>query len=454
MKHLEPDVIDAAAKATPEGEVAIHLASCAECRADVKSARARQKLLGGLTPYTLSDVAFRRVEARLDEAVREGEVSPGFAWGRWLGFGAVAIAAAAALFVVSRGPSAPGVVPLPAPQVELAKAVQRPLTVIRAQELKVRTTGDWREGVIGEVLPGDAALSATSVTLSDAQAEWRFVASGSLSLGGVASVTLGAGELVAEVSSAEPVTVISSSRGFVSADALFSVSRVGAEVVLRVERGSVDVVDSSSGARRTVKAPAALRWSDGSSLEQSRDEAVQQVVAPSVPTPPWASFDARALAVGTQVSLDGAQLGTSPFIELVTVGRRRLALTTGGVVTESWVDLVGASPFVAAAPLPEKDDVMAPSDDALKRVMSELRSQTPKLAACYEKWLKANPAAQGEVVLSLTVSAQGRVRRATLGKTDISAASAECLVRTSKSLVLSPLGAEATLEVPLVLHHR
>jgi hypothetical protein len=38
-----------------------------------------------------------------------------------------------------------------------------------------------------------------------------------------------------------------------------------------------------------------------------------------------------------------------------------------------------------------------------------------------------------------------------VGASSISPASAECLVRTAKSLVLSPLGAEATLEVPLVL---
>jgi hypothetical protein len=83
--------------------------------------------------------------------------------------------------------------------------------------------------------------------------------------------------------------------------------------------------------------------------------------------------------------------------------------------------------------------------------MSELRSQTPKLAACYEKWLKSNPTAQGEVTLELTVSAKGKVKRANVGASSISPASAECLVRTAKSLVLSPLGAEATLEVPLVL---
>ena len=94
-----------------------------------------------------------------------------------------------------------------------------------------------------------------------------------------------------------------------------------------------------------------------------------------------------------------------------------------------------------------------PDAAALARVMAELKRQTPKLSACYEKWLKANPQASGEVVLELTVSAQGRVKKARLpeGSKGISAASAECLVTTAKTLVLPPLGVEATLEQPLVL---
>ena len=76
MSHLEPETIETAARETPAGDVAAHLGSCAECRGHVRRAQGRQRLLSGMTPYTLSDLAFRRVEARLDEAVAAGEASP------------------------------------------------------------------------------------------------------------------------------------------------------------------------------------------------------------------------------------------------------------------------------------------------------------------------------------------------------------------------------------------
>src|SRR5690606_6777529 len=156
-----------------------HLAACAECRADVKRARARQKLLGGLKPYTLSDVAFRRVEARLDEAVREG-LPATFPW-RWLGASLGVLAAAGlALMIAGRETQQTGTVKLPAPKVELAQSSFRPLTVIRAVKTSARTgTEPWRELSAGDVLTSGEALSAEAVTLSDVAVEWQFVASGS-----------------------------------------------------------------------------------------------------------------------------------------------------------------------------------------------------------------------------------------------------------------------------------
>ncbi len=454
MSHLDPEVIEtlASGKST-DSSAASHLASCAECRKGVSLARGRQQLLRGLKPYTLSDMAFRRVEARLDEAVREGLPSA-TPWWRWLGFGAGAVAAAGlAMVLVTHEPATPGTVTLPTPKVELARATFRPLTVIRATKAQARTgENDWRPLAAGDVLQSGEALSADSVTLSDDAVEWAFVASGSMSLGSAAVVTLGAGEVVAKVNSSAAVSVLASSRAFSASAAVFSVNRVGAEVALAVSEGQVDVFDTVSGQRRVVKAPGSLRWSDGSGLSEAREEAAVALAAPVVPAKPWVRFDASTLAAGTVVSLDGAQLGTAPFAELVGAGRRRLMLVRPtGVAIESWADLVGGQAFAPKVELPEKNDGPEPTADALTRVMGELRSQTPKLAACYEKWLKANPTAQGEVTLELTVSAKGKVKRATVGASSISPASAECLVRTAKSLVLSPLGAEATLEVPLVL---
>lgn len=452
MKHLEPDVIEVAARTAPEGDVAAHLASCAECRQHVASAKARQRLLGGLTPYTLSDVAFRRVEARLEEAIGAGELEPS-PW-RWLGWAAGALAVAAVAFVVvGSEPSLPRVVSLPQPKVVLAQAPFHPLTVLATRKAQARQgEGAWRELSPGDVLEAGELLSSQSATLAPQDdVAWAFSVDGSLALGGVATLTLGAGEVVARVGA--PVEVLASTRRVLSHDALFSVSRVGAEVVLQVAEGEVEVVDSLTAERRRVKAPQALRWSDGSSLSDGREEALVALVAPRVAAKPWVRLDASGLAVGTLVSLDGVSLGQAPFVELVTSGRRRLGLTpVGGVQRESWAELVGGQPFTPKVELPSlENDGPEPDAAALERVMSELKRQRPKLAACYDKWLKANPTAEGEVTLELLVGAQGRVKRARVTEGTISAASSECLVTTAKSLVLPPLGTDATLEVPLLL---
>ncbi|MGV3620709.1 MAG: AgmX/PglI C-terminal domain-containing protein [Archangium sp.] len=455
MKHLGPDQIEDAAKSAPAGEVATHLTSCAECRADVKRAKARQTLLGGLKPYTLSDVAFRRVEARLDEAVREGLPSK-FPW-KWLGYSMGVIAAAGlALMIAGRETTQTGVETLPTQKFELAQSSFRPLTVIRAVKTQARSGAEpWRDVKPGDVLTSGEALSAESITLSDVAVEWRFVASGSLSLGGAATVSLGAGEVTTQVNSKDPLTVLASTRAFIASDAVFSVTRAAAEVALNVRDGEVEVVDSATGVRRTVKAPAALRWSDGSSVNDGLDEKVATIEAPRVPPQPWVRFDASSLPAGTRISLDGVDLGTSPTAELLTAGRRQMTATPpNGAATVSWVNLVAGNQFVATLEPAAPMNAPEPDAAALERVLGELKAQRPKLAACYEKWLKANRAAEGEVTLELTVGANGKVKRATLGQNSMSPSAADCLTRTAKSFVLSPLGAEATLEVPLVLQRR
>ena len=450
MKHLEPEAIEVAARGS---EPVAHLASCAECRDHVRRAKGRQRLLAGMKPYTLSDMAFRRVGARLEEAVAAGEASPS-AWRWWWWAGGALAAVMLAFVVVTHEGSLPGVVKLPRPQVASATAPFHPLTVLRASPEAQSHDGDleWHPLTVGDVAPAGSAVSAQALLLAaEAEVAWAISAQGSLSLGGPASITLGAGEVVARVGS--PIEVLADSRRMLSADALFSVTRAGAEVVLVVTEGQVEVVDSVSGERRLVKSPSALRWSDGSSLEDGREEALRSLVAPVIPSKPWVRFDARGLGEKTVVSLDGVRLGAAPFIELVTAGRRRLGLTPpGGVQRESWAELVGGQPFTAKLETPAVEtDGPEPDAEALGRVMAALKAQRPKLASCYEKWLKANPNAQGEVVLELVVGAQGRVKKASVESGTISAASSECLVTTAKSLVLPPLGTDATLQVPLLL---
>ncbi len=453
MKHLEPEEIEAAS-VHPERsrETEEHLASCAECRGSVRRAQGRRRMLSGLRPYTLSDMAFRRVEARLDEAVAAGDVSPS-PW-RWLWWvGGAAVAAALALIMVSWNPTPTGVVKLPRDQVASA-APFYPLTVVRAVDAKLRR-GDsaWSSLAVGGSAVSGDALSAQSLVLTPEQdVPWALFAEGSLSLGGAASLTLGAGEVVAKVGS--PIEVLASTRRMMASNALFAVSRTGAEVVLRVGEGEVEVIDAVTGERRLVKAPQALRWSDGSSLKASSEVALGAVVAPIIPGRPWVRFDASELTVGTMVSLDGMRLGAAPFMELVTAGRRRLGLLPpGGVLHESWAELIGDQPFTAKLESPViENDGPEPDAEALGRVMTALRAQRPRLSACYDKWLKANPSGQGEVMLELLVNAQGRVKKASVEKGAMNAASAECLVTTAKSLVLPPLGVEATLELPVILH--
>jgi hypothetical protein len=121
---------------------------------------------------------------------------------------------------------------------------------------------------------------------------------------------------------------------------------------------------------------------------------------------------------------------------------------------ERFIDLVGGAPFLVALQALELDrDVEAPEPDAraLGRVLEDLKRQTPRLRACYEKWLKANPSASGQVDLVLVVTAKGAVKRAEVKGDPMSPESAACLKTTAKALVLSPLGSEQELEVPLVL---
>lgn len=451
MSHLDPERLETLARSQEQDA---HLASCAECRGHVTRARARQQLLGGLKGYTLSDAAFRRVEARLEDAIAAGQPQPSRAW-LWWSLAGAAVVAALLVLLPGETPRAPWTVPLPREQVAAADAPFHPLTVLRASvDTQVRA-GDqpWRAVAGGDVLTAGQALSSTSlVAAPEGDVAWALEAQGSLSLGGAASVTLGAGEVVAQVKSR--IEVLAASRSVVAQDALFAVSRIGAEVVLHVAEGQVTVVDTVTAEVRVVKAPLAVRWGDGSTLAEGREEPLRALTAPAVPAKPWTRFDASGLKPGTEVSLDGVRVGVAPFVELVSGGRRRLGLTPPGEARrESWAQLVGGQPYSVTADVPlAEPEAREPDAESLQRVMTALKLQRPRLASCYEKWLKVNRDAQGEVVLSLVVTAQGRVKRAEVGHAgSISAASAECLVTTARSLVLPPLGAEATLEVPLLL---
>jgi hypothetical protein len=446
--HLGPDRIEALAARPAEAEA--HLDACGDCRDAVTAARGRQQLVSGLVPYTLSDMAFRRVEARLNEAIDLGLPPEPVRW-RWVVWGApVALAMTLVVLAVMR-PEAPVVSPLIRPVVAVeAKAPWQPLLISQASGDAQQRPGHeaWAPVAAGAVLDENVAVSGSKVVLS---AEgWAFEAGGSVSLGGPATVAVGAGTLQVQVQA--PVVVIAGGVRLSTAEGAFFVSRAAAEVVVDVFDGQLEVGDATE--RLTVVGPTRVRWADGSPL---RIEALGSAkVAIAVPRAPTVSFDVSALASGTSLEVDGQRLGETPLSVLLAVGRHRVLVTPRGQATrESWVDLVGGQPLRFHLPevalVPKVERTPEVDSAALARVLEDLKRQTPKLRACYEKWLKANPSASGEVDLTLQVNAAGRVLRASVKGAPISQQSAECLVTTSRSLVLSPLGSMQELEVPLVL---
>lgn len=447
--HLSDEQRELAATGALQAPHTAHLASCAACQRDVKDAKARQALLRGLKPYTLSDMAFRRVEARLVEQVEEGLPSP---WPRWVLVAAPLAVAAGLVFVAAPWERAtPPVQPVAPVAAPVARALPEVRVTLASADAKVRAQDqrEWAPLRATDVVPPGAAVSASRVTLGTSDGALVLEGDGSFALGGQAMTVLGAGSL-ALAGSAE---TLAGGRRFVGVDAVFRVQRTGAEVVLDVDRGSVEVSDEGSSRRRTLTGPSRHRWADGTALDQSVSEPVVTWAVAPPQKGVLSLLDVSALPDGTLLSVDDLSYGATPLSLGLEAGRRRVSVTPPGKATqERWIDLVGGavSRFALA---PDERPVASPEPDAeaVARVMEDLRRQTPRLRACYEKWLKANPAASGTVDLVLLVSAKGTVKRVEVRGDPISKESAACLKTTARALVLSPLGSEQELEVPLLL---
>ena len=458
MSHPTPEAIEGLARDPSAGTASdrAHVTTCESCQAQVRDAAARGALLRGLRPYTLSDMAFRRVEARLMEAMEESARAPPFPW-RWLA--PLALGLLVVAFLQLRPPPPPVETPiaqaqrprLPVPHVE-------PLTVLLASaDAQVQAAGQvqasagWKPLLVGQVVEPLEHVQGRVVGLAPASGvEWAFELKGALGLGEGASLAVTRGELVARVRGTE-VDIAVGGLHVVATEAVFSVERMLAEVVVEVDEGTVELVDSSFE-RRQVRAPSRLRLADGAALSVAVEEPVKGVRRLAVPVRPWVHFDASSLPGGTRLSLDGAFLGEAPLSALVASGRHRLGMASPGeAMHESWVELTGRYVVRLSSPPPRVEPPAAEPDEAqVARIEAELQRQRPKLKACYEKWLKANPDASAEVELRLVVSASGRVREASV-KGELSGAPAECLVRTARALSLPPLGREVEVEVPLRL---
>jgi hypothetical protein len=459
MSHLTDDALELTAEAMTDEQRA-HLGGCAECTTKVHDAHARARLLRGLTPYTLSDMAFRRVEARLMAEVEQGlPAAEATGWWRswWLAplaAGLIAVAWAAARAPQSPLPVQFAVGPAQAPR----SAHVEPLTVLRASgDARGRhDTQAWKPLSAGDVVAAGDAVFGSSVRLATGNdVRWAFELSGAASLGGASTLSLGAGELKASIDGLE-ADVLVGSLDVVATQGVFSVNRAAAETVVDVSSGSVELRESSSATRRTVTAPARLRLADGSPLGSAQVLPEQAVGLTATPPRPWVRFDTSSLPAGTQISLDGAALGDSPFAMLVGAGRHRLGLGAAGKpVRESWVELTGERYVPTLSVEPRAPSEAPPPDDAaIARVQDELVRNRPKLAACYEKWLKANPSATADVELHLVVNAAGRVKSASVDGANMSGSSAECLARTAKGLQLPGVGSEVEFALPLHLTTR
>lgn len=451
MKHLAAEKLEELAQSQASEP---HLDSCAECRQALVAARGRRRLLKGMKDLTLTEAAFRRVEAKLTSEAP----APSSAWGlvfaqlrsNWaVGLALVALA----LLVI-------------VPQVlEGRKTVTAPVEVA-APVVKEEAAQVWAAVLVeGVVHRNGAALAAGDVVgkadlldarmgrvvLAQVGRDVRFELIGLAKFGGPA-VSLEEGSLAVEAVAAVLVEAAGAWVG--GSEVAFVVTRAAAEVIVDVLRGQAQVgSDSQLQDSVMVRAPRRLTLP----LPVKPPFAVTDAVPapypfPTVPKQPWARLDLNDLPTGASFDVDGHH-GGGPTTLMLTEGRHRVLVHVPGQGTrESWVQLVSGSEHHLKVPprsIGQQKDEPPPSEEAIAELQRALKDQRPKLRACYEKWLKANPVASGEVLLTLSVSKNGRVLGARVDDATVPRESVECLVRTGKRLVLPPLGSEQEIEVPL-----
>ncbi len=442
MSHLDPEQIEVAAQAV---DAPPHLASCEVCRQAVRRAKARRALLAGLTPYTLSDHGFRRVEARVLERLADTAQAPWWQPLTWLVPAAAVVALAIAIWPT----------PAPGPDTLLptvaAPAKFRPLptlTVLAATEARWRIgEATWNELKPQAELRAGTTLTAQRVLLAPAtEVSPRLSLSGTATLD--APIALGVGTLDAQVS-ADLFGVLAGPRRVEAVDSSLVVRRAAGQTTVDVLSGRARFVDVHSGATHELIAPVRARWADGE--PRPLVEGQPEAAAPARwPAPPFAWLDLQGLTAGASVAIDGEALSPVPSLWAVTAGKHRLTLTPpGGRAVELELNALAGAPTPVT--LADEGAEPPPSPEALQRLSVALRGHTPKLRACYEQWLKATPDAAGELVLALNINAKGRVLSAQVAGAAMSKAATDCLVRTAKGLDLPALGSPQRVEVPLVL---
>lgn len=446
MSHLSIDELEAAAA---HGQTPEHVNACEACRTQYQRTVGRRRLLSGLKPYTLSDMAFRRVEAAVVEAAERPR--SGFAWW-WL-----AVPAALALVAIVAWPRSAGEAQgidtsLSRVSVPLPRGGQFALTVISTPvDARVKTdTRDWSPLQVADVVSRQSQVQAADLELAPLEAPWGLRLQGVGSTEGAPSFTLAAGTLTAEVTE-QTADVMAGRIHVATADASFLVTRAAAETIIEVTRGEVVVTDGS--AVRRLAAPVRMRWADETPLWAGQPLSPEHPATPTARRAPWVRVSAPAGAGIT--GLDGAHLGHPTADLLLAAGPHQLTLRQGTLEQPVSLDLLLGQPLVLK-PLADAADAAPPSADALKRLSREIAQQTPRLAACYEKWLKANAGSSGNMTLGLSIAPTGRVTSAQVSEapSDLPAAVRECLTLAARRLSLSAPGTPTELAVPLVLRPR
>jgi hypothetical protein len=453
MSHIEAEKLEELAKS---GGSDAHLDGCAECRASLKAATGRVRMLKALHPYTLGDVAFSRVEARLMEEVAKPR---GFNWVR-LGLG-FALAASVAAVAWTLAPKAPAPSPIVERQRVIVPKVVEPLKVLSPELTAVRIEGGAKHSgsnkpvVAGELLAADDRVeTAGKLTLSGER----------LILEGKGGLTLGHGltasvddSFAAQVEPGDSTALLDCAGTFVGGvDAAFLVTVAGAEVVVEVMRGEVKVSPEAQLAdAMTLKAPASAHLRQGR-LVGAISRPAESTRLTQLPKRPWSKLDFDFPA-GTQLELDGAKVGVAPLSLMWTDGKHKWrAVGPGHAVHEGTLDLISGNPYTVRAP-PEIAADVEPDEATIAALNAALKAQTPKLRACYEKWLKANAGAEGEVELNLSLAATGKVVKVAIDPHDtgMSKDALDCLSRNAKALVLPKVGSPQEVALPLILttHH-
>lgn len=458
MTHLSNEQLEQAVN----GEALPHLHDCAECQAAVRRAMGLKRMLSGMRPYTLSDAAFARSEARVLERMRE---TPARAIS-WL-WRALPIAAALALAagLIWWRQQAPVVAePVVAVRVESAPpavaAAYEPLTVVALQgaappQFRANAEGELVPLKLGQTLLAQARVQADGpaarVIGVSANERVRAELHGAAALG-LTDVSIDLGEAASvrlDLVLTQRWLVRAGDEWFASSDAEFSVTRVSPDVaVLEVSRGVVEHGQWASRGKGHVEQAARGRWriAPSGAAVDGTGEVQAAPLAPVWRDGIWFSLG----AVPGAIELDGQRYGGAPLQMLLPPGRHTLrAVGDNGSVTTREFSIAPGEPLT----MNRLDPVARPPVEATEVDPAALRAwvneQRAKLSPCYEKWLKGNAEARGEATLTISVSPTGRVVGSRVEPRGVvPQVVAECLSATVKKW--RPPVRDADIEIPLV----